>query len=68
MKFGRVSSYHFSVSGKKLRRLYNFYDVDSLETELSPKKSRVFKVEWIIFEGLFSSASSFDLELFSQWT
>ena len=66
MKLGRVSSYHFSMPGKKLRWLYNFYDVDSLETELSPKKIRVFKVEWIIFEGLFSSASSFDLEFLLQ--
>ena len=65
MKLGRASSYHFRMPGKKLRQLYNFYDVDSLETKLSPKKSHVFKAGQIIFECSFSSTSSFDLELFS---
>ena len=41
----QVSSCHFSMPEIFWRRLYNLYDVDSLETELSLKKSRAFKVE-----------------------
>ena len=52
MKLGRVSSYHFSMPEKKLRRLYNLYDVHSLETELSLKKSHGFNVECIPHDSI----------------